>query len=151
MQRVEHYLAFCFTVKAYFTADREMGRGSYSTPSAPGTIQGGTVTARDDRTYEGWEVTNIEPSLNWKQGQRPRERKSISHTIRGAMSMVRSAARRADFGELELGELVRARTELDAATQLAVDGLRARGCSWADIGAAVGTSREAAFQRWGRR
>ncbi len=37
----------------------------------------------------------------------------------------------------------------DAALQAAIDRARAAGCSWRDIGAVLGTSRQAAFQRFG--
>jgi hypothetical protein len=39
--------------------------------------------------------------------------------------------------------------ELDAAIAEAVRGLRARGYSWAEIGARLGITRQAAQQRWG--
>jgi len=39
--------------------------------------------------------------------------------------------------------------EIDAAMAEAVKGLRAHGYSWAEIGARLGISRQAAQQRWG--
>ena len=39
--------------------------------------------------------------------------------------------------------------ELDAAIRHAITGLRKRGYSWADIGARLGITRQAAQQRWG--
>jgi hypothetical protein len=44
-----------------------------------------------------------------------------------------------------------ARQGLERSLQLAVDVGRAQGCTWADIGAALNVSRQAAFQRFGRR
>jgi hypothetical protein len=41
--------------------------------------------------------------------------------------------------------------ELDDAIAQAVNGLRAQGYSWAEIGARLGISRQAAQQRWGGR
>ncbi len=40
--------------------------------------------------------------------------------------------------------------EIDAAIGEAVKSLRARGCSWAEIGSRLGITRQAAQQRWGR-
>jgi hypothetical protein len=39
--------------------------------------------------------------------------------------------------------------EIDAATAEAVEGLRACGYSWAEIGVRLGIIRQAAQQRWG--
>jgi len=39
--------------------------------------------------------------------------------------------------------------DLDAAIRRAITGLRKRGYSWADIGARLGITRQAAQQRWG--
>jgi hypothetical protein len=44
----------------------------------------------------------------------------------------------------------RPRPMLAAATQQAVDGLRGLGYSWAGIAARLGTTRQAAQQRWAR-
>lgn len=52
-----------------------------------------------------------------------------------------------------LDEMVAAAARLDAARddlQRAVDDARAAGASWADVGRALGTSRQAAFKRFGR-
>lgn len=71
----------------------------------------------------------------------------------GAMvrRMVRAYGRRvADKDVEELAGLVALRTELDAAVQVAVDGLRASDYSWGDIARVLGTSRQGAQQRYGR-
>ncbi|WP_210413916.1 hypothetical protein [Protaetiibacter larvae] len=56
----------------------------------------------------------------------------------------------AEADEVELGELVSLFDDLEAAVQLAVDGQRAGGSSWAQIGAGLGITRQAAQMRWGR-
>jgi hypothetical protein len=68
-----------------------------------------------------------------------------------AVRIIRAHARRIADGDVEgLAELVDLARELDTATQTAVDGLRAYGYSWADIAARLGTTRQAAHQRWAR-
>ena len=39
--------------------------------------------------------------------------------------------------------------DLDNAIRQAIDGLRALGYSWAEIGSRLGITRQAAWQRWG--
>jgi hypothetical protein len=66
--------------------------------------------------------------------------------------MIRRAGERAANGdEIELAELLTLKATYDAAVQTAVDGIRARGNSWAYIAKATGTSREAAYQKWGKK
>lgn len=66
--------------------------------------------------------------------------------------MIRAAGRRvADADELELEALLALREELDTAVRVAVLGQRATlGRSWAWVGAALGITRQAAQQRYGR-
>lgn len=65
--------------------------------------------------------------------------------------LIRAAGRRvADADEVELSALLDLRAEFDTAIQAAVDGMRSRGCSWAYIAQATGTTRQAAQMRWGR-
>ena len=65
--------------------------------------------------------------------------------------MVRDAGRRVGRADPEdLAELVAIRADLDAAIRAAVDGLRAGGFTWASIGEATGTSRQAALMKWSR-
>lgn len=71
----------------------------------------------------------------------------------GAMvrRMVRAYGRRvADRDIEELAGLAGLRQDLDAAIQDAVDGLRAQGFSWTDVGRVLGTTRQAAQMRYGR-
>jgi hypothetical protein len=70
--------------------------------------------------------------------------------LKAAARFIRAAGRRvANADEADLAQLLTLQNELDAAVQTAVDGIRSRGHSWAYIAAATGTTRSAAFQRWG--
>jgi hypothetical protein len=65
--------------------------------------------------------------------------------------MIRAAGRRvAEADEFELAELVAIRDELDEAIIAAIAGQRSYGRSWADIGDALGITRQAAQQRYSR-
>ena len=66
--------------------------------------------------------------------------------------MIRAAGRRvADADELEMAALLELRDELETAVRLAVLGQRATlGRSWAWVGSALGITRQAAQQRYGR-
>lgn len=71
--------------------------------------------------------------------------------LAAAKRFIRAAGRRvAEADEVELAELLKLQAVYDEAVQTAVDGIRERGQSWAYIAAATGTTRQAAFQRWGR-
>jgi hypothetical protein len=63
----------------------------------------------------------------------------------------RAGQRAADGDEIELRELLALEATYRQAVQTAVDGIRARGNSWAYIAEATGTSREAAYQKWGKK
>jgi uncharacterized protein with PIN domain len=74
-----------------------------------------------------------------------------SDYLKAAKRFIRAAGRRvADADEVELAELLTLQATLDEAIQTAVDGIRDRGMSWAYIATATGTTRQAAYQRWGR-
>jgi hypothetical protein len=82
-----------------------------------------------------------------------RRRTTVENTDYAAFAtrVIRGHARRIADGDIDgLTNLLRLSRELDAATQQAVDGLRASGYSWADIAARLGTTRRAAQQRWGQ-
>lgn len=65
--------------------------------------------------------------------------------------MLRAAGRRvADADEPELGALIALERSLRDAIQVGIDGQRSRGRSWAHIADATGTTRQAAWERWGR-
>jgi len=66
--------------------------------------------------------------------------------------VIRAYARRvAAADEVDLGDMIQVRDEMDAAIQAAIDGMRDRGRSWSYIGKGLGTSRQAAQQTYGRR
>lgn len=72
--------------------------------------------------------------------------------LTGVARMIRAAGKRvADADEPELAQLLALQTALNDAIQTAVDGQRSIGRSWAAIAAATGNTRQAAFQRWGKR
>jgi hypothetical protein len=85
---------------------------------------------------------------------RPRRRRQeVQNTDYAAFAtrVIRAHGRRIADGDVEgLAELLALATELDAATHVAVEGLRERGYSWGEIASRLGTSRQAAQQRWGR-
>lgn len=56
----------------------------------------------------------------------------------------------ADATVHRLTDVLRWQRELDKLAQIAVDADRAEGATWAEVGAALGISRQAAQQRYGR-
>ena len=82
-----------------------------------------------------------------------RRRTAVENTDYAAFAtrVIRGHARRIADGDIDgLADLLRLSRELDAATQHAVNELRGFGYSWTDIAARLGTTRQAAQQRWGR-
>jgi hypothetical protein len=72
--------------------------------------------------------------------------------IRATGRMVRAAGRRvAGEDEEELRELIGLHVVVAESVQFAVDGMRARGCSWAYVASATGVTRQSAQERWGKR
>jgi hypothetical protein len=70
-----------------------------------------------------------------------------------ACRILRAAGRRVGDGDIEgLAELIALRTEVDAAIAAAIDGLRSPqwAYSWAQIAQVLGTTRQAAQQRYGK-
>jgi hypothetical protein len=68
-----------------------------------------------------------------------------------AARIIRAHGRRIAEGDIDsLPDLLRLAAELEEATQHAVNGLRRFGYSWGDIAGRLGTTRQAAQQRWGR-
>lgn len=64
--------------------------------------------------------------------------------------LLRALGRRVADGDVDgLRDLHSRTDEVKAAEEVAVAGLRAAGHSWAEIGARLGISRQAAQQRWG--
>jgi hypothetical protein len=66
--------------------------------------------------------------------------------------MIRKAGERAAVAdEVELGMLIGLREAVDDAVQVAVNGMRERGCSWAYVASATGVTKQSAQERWGGR
>ncbi|MBN9754224.1 hypothetical protein DMP14_01965 [Pseudonocardia sp. Ae707_Ps2] len=64
--------------------------------------------------------------------------------------IVTAHGRRIGHGDIEgLTDLARLAEDIDTAIRHAVTGLRAAGFSWADIATRLGTTRQAAHQRYG--
>ena len=81
-----------------------------------------------------------------------RPRRQVENDEYGAFArrILRAYARRVGDGDVEaLTLMVGLADELDTAIAESVKGLRARGYSWAEIGARLGITRQAAQQRWG--
>jgi hypothetical protein len=68
-----------------------------------------------------------------------------------AQRVIRAYARRVADGDVEaLTLMLGLSAEIDTAIGQAVTGLRSFGYSWAEIGARLGITRQAAQQRWGQ-
>lgn len=86
-----------------------------------------------------------------RRSKRPRRDVETMDYLGAARRFIRAAGRRVgECDEHELAELVGLRQALDEAEAVAVAGQRAYGKSWAAIGRALGITREAAFQRYGK-
>jgi len=82
------------------------------------------------------------------RAKRERETSDYAAMVR---RVIRAHGRRvADADDVDLTELANMQVTLDAAIQTAVDGMRARGESWAYIARAFGTTRQAAQMRYGK-
>jgi hypothetical protein len=107
--------------------------------------------AEDNATtrLDAWPYLNMEPSANWRPGQkRARPKKDVTHSIKGLFRCLASVAKRQDFTLDHLAMLV----DQDAPKwllQIGVDNLRRQGHSWAVIARELGTTREAAYERFG--
>lgn len=72
--------------------------------------------------------------------------------VKGVSRMIRAVGKRiAQEDPVDLQELGQLREALDEAERLAVEGLRAAGCSWTEIGDGLGTTRQNAQQRYARK
>lgn len=70
--------------------------------------------------------------------------------LSAARRFIRAAGRRVgECDEPELAELIALRAHLESTIADAVAGQRRQGKSWAQIALGTGTTREAAFQRYG--
>lgn len=67
-----------------------------------------------------------------------------------ARRILRALGKRVGEGDIDaLPDMLAMQDEVATAIDDAVAGLRLHGYSWADIGARIGITRQAAFQRWG--
>jgi hypothetical protein len=84
--------------------------------------------------------------------KRPRRQVENDEYAAFVHRVLRVYSRRVGDGDVEaLVLLVGLAEEINAAMAEAVKGLCARGYSWAEIGARLGITRQAAQQRWGQR
>jgi hypothetical protein len=85
-----------------------------------------------------------------RRPKRPRRSVETLDYVALVRRLVRRAGQRvADSDEHELRALMALQETLDEALQVAVDGQRSIGRSWAYIGDAAGMKRQSAFERWG--
>lgn len=97
-------------------------------------------------------IEKLEAALAGRPAKRPRREVETLDYVKAAKRFIRSAGSRVgESDEFELAALVTLRRDLDDAIAAAVIGQRSYGKSWAKIGAALGTTREAAWQRWHRK
>lgn len=90
---------------------------------------------------------SVKARLTLKRPRRQVENDEYGAFVRRVLG---AYSRRVGDGDVEaLVLLVGLAEEIDTAMAEAVKGLRARGYSWAEIGARLGISRQAAQQRWG--
>lgn len=87
-----------------------------------------------------------------RRAKRPRKDVETMDYLGAARRFIRAAGRRVgECDEPELAALLALQGDLEAAIAEAVRGQRAHGKSWAGIALGTGTTREAAYQRWGKR
>lgn len=87
------------------------------------------------------------PATN-KAGRYRETREYVGFVRRSVRGLTKRVAEGADIESLpEMLDLAR---QLDEAIRTAAVGLNAAGYSWAEIAARTGTTKQAAFKRWGR-
>ena len=92
-------------------------------------------------------VGTVKGGLTPKRPRRQVENDEYAAFIR---RILRAYSRRVGDGDVEaLAVVLNLAEEIDTAIAEAVKGLRTRGYSWAEIGARLGITRQAAQQRWG--
>jgi hypothetical protein len=83
--------------------------------------------------------------------KRPRPVTENSEYAAFARRILRAYGRRIAIGDIEsLTHLITLADDINDSIQKAVNGLRAAGYSWTDIGTQLAITRQAAQQRWGR-
>ena len=90
---------------------------------------------------------SVNGSLTPKRRRRITENDEYAAFLR---RVIRAYSRRVAIGDIDaLTGMTALSADLDQAISEAVTGLRDAGYSWADIGARLGITRQAAQQRWG--
>jgi hypothetical protein len=113
-------------ITALHAASQQVGTSPAARPSRPDTVKA---------------------ELTPKRGRRQVENDEYAAFVR---RILRAYARRVGNGDVEaLSLMADLAGEIDTAIAEAVKGLRAFGYSWAEIGARLGVTRQAAQQRWG--
>ena len=99
----------------------------------------------------GFGVNNpLTPTPAKPRSRRRRETVENDAYTRFCSRIIRAAGKRIAAGDVDaLPDLLALQGELDQATADAVHGLRDFGYSWGEIASRLGTSRQAAQQRWG--
>jgi len=91
--------------------------------------------------------SNVKPALTAKRRTRVTENDEYAAFLRRAIA---AYSRRVGSGDIDaLTGMTALADHLDQAITDAITGLRAIGYSWADIALRLGTTRQAAQQRWG--
>lgn len=117
-------------------------------PAAERSGVGSEPTARPSDELDSSVKVGFTPK---RRSKRPRRDVETMDYLGAARRFIRAAGRRvADCDEHELAELIALRAVVEAAIDEAVLGQKSRK-SWAGIALATGTTREAAYQLWGRR
>lgn len=116
------------------------------TAAKPSGTRSGTVGPTLDELD-----SDVKPTFTEKRrSKRPRKDVETMDYLGAARRFIRAAGRRvADCDEAELAELIALHKTVDEALAVAVAGQKTRK-SWAGIALATGTTREAAYQRWGK-
>jgi hypothetical protein len=95
-------------------------------------------------------IERLRESLARRPKRRRREVETMDY-VKAAERFITSAGRRVGEGdEYELRALLRLRAVLEDAIAIAVAGQRSYGKTWEAIGLAAGTTKVAAWQKWGR-
>lgn len=104
---------------------------------------------RGSRT-ERTDTMNTKPLAHISADTFAKRRHEAPEVTKAASRFMRALARRAGEGEVEALEgLVSLQADLDQALAQAVANYRALGFSWAEIGRALGTTRQNAHNRFG--
>ena len=91
---------------------------------------------------------NVNARLTAKRPRQPVENDAYAAFAR---RVLRAHGRRVAAGDIDaLQDMADLSAEIDTAMNQAITGLRARGYAWAEIGARLGITRQAAQQRWGQ-